>query len=115
MAFPHWGRNYQWKTDDQTEMGHDLIDSGIDMVIGHGAHMMQEVERYSFRMPGQATSYFCGYEHLMALRTDVEMMLGPNFDRSAYHDFILSQGLLPPNLLRKAVMEEFVPQYKKAS
>ena len=30
------------------------------------------------------------------------------FDRKAYHDFVLAQGLLPPRLLKKAVMEEFV-------
>ncbi len=69
---------------------------------------MQEVERYTFRAPGQATSYFCGYTRLMELRTDAERLLGDAFDRQAYHDFVLAQGLLPPSLLRKAVMEEFI-------
>jgi hypothetical protein len=46
VAFPHWGSNYRFKTTAQTEMGHDLINSGADMVIGHGAHMLQEVELY---------------------------------------------------------------------
>jgi hypothetical protein len=27
-----------------------------------------------------------------------------------FHDFLLSQGLLPPDLMRKAVLEEFVPR-----
>lgn len=49
VAFPHWGSNYDWKSSDQTEMGHDLIDSGVNMVIGHGAHMLQEVELYHDR------------------------------------------------------------------
>ncbi len=49
VAFPHWGSNYRWKTKKQTEIGHELIDSGIDMVIGHGAHMIQEVELYHDR------------------------------------------------------------------
>jgi len=70
---------------------------------------LQEVERYTFRSPGQATSYFCGYTRLMELRTEAERALGAKFDRQKYHDFILAQGLLPPALLRKAVMEEFVP------
>lgn len=69
---------------------------------------LQEVERYTFRSPGQATSYFCGYTRLMELRTEVERLLGPKFDRQKYHDFILAQGPLPPALLRKAVLEEFV-------
>jgi len=70
---------------------------------------LQEVQRYTFLAPGQATSYFCGYTRLMELRTEVERVLGPKFNRQAYHDFVLAQGILPPALLRKAVLEEFVP------
>ena len=69
----------------------------------------QEVERYTFWAPGQAPSYFCGYARLMEIRADVERILGPDFDRRQLHDFILAQGLLPPRLLKKAVLEEFVP------
>ncbi len=71
---------------------------------------LQEVQRYTFRSPGQATSYFCGYNRLMELRAETERLLGAKFDRQKYHDFILAQGMLPPSLLKKAVMEEFVPQ-----
>jgi uncharacterized protein (DUF885 family) len=67
-----------------------------------------EVERYTFRSPGQATSYFYGYTRLLELRKDVEAKTGKKFDAFAFHNFILGQGLLPPDLLRKAVMEEFV-------
>ena len=68
----------------------------------------QEVERYTSRSPGQATSYFCGYSRLLELRADVERLLGDDFDRQAFNDFILAQGLVPPALLRQAVMNEFV-------
>ncbi|WP_115719325.1 DUF885 domain-containing protein [Gallaecimonas mangrovi] len=71
----------------------------------------QEVDRYTFRSPGQATSYYYGYMQLRQLRTLVELKLKDKFNQQAYHDFILSQGLLPPALLKKAVMEEFVPKY----
>ena len=67
----------------------------------------QELERYMFQ-PCQATSYFCGYTRLMQLRSDVERILGSDFSRLRFHDFILSQGLVPPSLLRKTVLEEFV-------
>jgi hypothetical protein len=30
----------------------------------------------------------------------------------AFNDFVLAQGLVPPRLLRKAVVEEFVPSRK---
>ena len=68
-----------------------------------------EADRYAFRAPGQATSYYFGYIRLMRLRTEVEIALGDQFDQKAFHDFILHQGLLPPNLLREAVLEHFVP------
>jgi hypothetical protein len=69
----------------------------------------QEVDRYSFRAPGQATSYFYGYRKHLALRGKVEMLLGASFDQLSYHDFVIAQGLLPPDLLEQAVMERYVP------
>lgn len=69
----------------------------------------QEADRYSFRAPGQATAYFYGYQRQLALRGKVELALGERFDALSYHDFVLSQGLLPPELLERAVLEQYVP------
>jgi len=69
---------------------------------------VQEIDRYSFRAPGQATSYYYGYMNLMALRTEVELRLRDKFNQQKYHDFLLAQGLLPPDILRQAVLSEFV-------
>lgn len=74
-----------------------------------------EVERYTYRMPGQATAYYYGYTKLQALRTQTELALREDFDQLAFHDFILSQGLLPPEILKAAVMEEFVPSQRRQS
>ncbi len=79
-----------------------------DVVASH-AFAQEEVERYTYRMPGQANSYFYGYTKLIQLREDAEKALGPKFRQKAFHDFLLAQGLLPPDLMRRAVMEEFVP------
>ena len=43
-----------------------------DEVVLSDAMATQEVERYTFRSPGQATSYFYGYTRLMQLREEVE-------------------------------------------
>ncbi len=75
----------------------------------------QEMQRYVFRAPGQATSYFYGYQRLMETRQAAQLALRERFDRQAFNDFILDQGLVPPRLLRKAVMEEFVPKRLKGS
>jgi len=74
----------------------------------------QEVDRYTFNAPGQATAYFFGYTKLEALRAKTELALGGQLNLQAYHDFIIHQGLLPPELLEKAVTEEFVPAARKS-
>lgn len=84
-------------------------------VVCSEAFATEEVDRYTLNAPGQAGSYFDGYTRLLALRRDAEKALGAKFNVQSFHDFILSQGLLPPDLLRKAVMEEYVAQVLKGS
>ncbi len=86
-----------------------------DDVVSSHAFAEEEVERYTYRAPGQANSYFYGYTKLIDLREDTEKALsakGVKFDQKKFHDFILAQGLLPPDLMRQAVMEQFVPAQK---
>src|SRR5437763_17179657 len=80
-----------------------------DDVVLSEAMANQEVERYMFRSPAQATSYFYGFTRLIELRAEMEKTLGAKFDQQKFHDFVLSQGLLPPKLLRKAALEAFHP------
>jgi len=82
-------------------------------VVLSPAYARQEVDRYTFRSPGQATAYFYGYTKLMELRTETEIALGKKFDRQAFNDFVIGQGLLPPKLLHDAVVNEFIPAQKK--
>ena len=41
---PHWGRNYAWRSTNQQRQAERLIDAGADLIVGHGAHMLQEIE-----------------------------------------------------------------------
>jgi hypothetical protein len=84
----------------------------LEQVVTSPAMAKQEIERYTSRAPGQAGSYFYGYTRLLRIRIEAELALGPKFDRLAFNDFLLRQGLLPPDLLEKAVLEEFVPQQR---
>ena len=79
-----------------------------DVAVGE-SWAQNEVERYTYRMPGQATAYYYGYNKMQALRAQTEVKLSDKFDQQAFHDFILAQGLLPPDILKDAVMNEFVP------
>ncbi|NND43915.1 MAG: DUF885 domain-containing protein [Xanthomonadales bacterium] len=80
----------------------------MEEVIEDETSAQNEVDRYTFRIPGQATAYYYGYEKLQALRAETEMRLKSRFDARAFHDFILAQGLLPPDVLRNAVQQEFI-------
>ena len=46
VVYPHWGSNYKIQNQYQTDIAHKLIDAGVDLIIGHGAHTVQEVEHY---------------------------------------------------------------------
>lgn len=72
----------------------------------------QELDRYTFNSPGQAGSYFYGYARILELRAETELALGDKFDRLAFNNFLLDQGMLPPDLQAKAVREQFVPAQK---
>ena len=67
----------------------------------------QEINRYTAMLPGQAPSYFYGFERLMEIRQEVEQQQGQKFNQQQFHDFILSQGFMPQRLLREAVLEQF--------
>jgi hypothetical protein len=94
--------------DPELQQGKWTFDSARDFLqrevgLSH-AFATAEVERYTFRMPGQATSYFYGFTKLRALRAEAEQKLGAHFVPMAFHDAILDQGLLPPDLMRQAVL-----------
>lgn len=46
VVFPHWGNNYGWRTERQRELARLMVNAGADLVVGHGAHQLQEVEWY---------------------------------------------------------------------
>jgi uncharacterized protein (DUF885 family) len=78
-----------------------------DVVLSH-AFATEEVERFTYRMPGQANSYFYGFTKLLSLRKEAEGAMGAKFNQKKFHDFILAQGLLPPDLMRQAVLDGYV-------
>ncbi len=67
-----------------------------------------EIDRYTFRSPAQATAYYYGYENVQALRASTELRLKDKFNQREFHDFLLAQGLLPPEVLSKAIDENFI-------
>lgn len=53
IASPHWGANYKWVSKRMLEIERVLYGAGADLIIGHGAHMLQQV-----RMGGGRATVF---------------------------------------------------------
>src|SRR5262249_61508558 len=75
------------------EQAYDVLEK--DVMLSH-AFAKEEVERFTYRSPGQANSYFYGYTRLLALREETQTALRPKFDARQFHDFILTHVLPPP-------------------
>jgi uncharacterized protein (DUF885 family) len=96
--------------DPELQMGKWTPDSARQFlqkeVVLSPAFATQEVDRYTFRAPAQATAYYYGYLRLLELRDTAEKQLAARFDPLTFHDAILAQGLLPPDLMKKAVLAQ---------
>ena len=92
------------------ERAHDVLRYDVGL---SEAMTREELDRFTFNSPGQATAYFYGYMRLQQLRLQTELALGKNFNRQAFNDFIVNQGLLPPDQLAEAVRTQFIPSQQK--
>ncbi len=92
------------------QRAHDILVNDVGM---SEAFAREELDRFMFRSPGQATAYFYGYSRILQLRAHTEIALGDRFNLQQFNDFILSQGLLPPDQLAEAVDQQFIPAHAK--
>jgi hypothetical protein len=87
----------------------------MEEVVLDDLNAQTEIDRYTFRSPAQATAYYYGYENLQALRASTELRLKEQFNQREFHDFLLAQGLLPPEVLARAVEQDFIAPRLKES
>jgi hypothetical protein len=73
--------------------------------VGFEAMATSEAKRYSFQIPGQATSYRFGAIKIMDLRDKLSQEMGDKFSLQKFHDAILSFGLLPVDLYADLIKE----------
>jgi len=68
-----------------------------------------EIDRY-ISWPGQALSYKLGEYTLWQLRREAEARLGAGFDLRGFHDFILTLGSVPLDILKSEVQRWIAEQ-----
>lgn len=47
VIYPHWGSNYKQVNTRQIAFARSWINAGADIIIGHGAHTVQNIEKYN--------------------------------------------------------------------
>lgn len=90
------------------DRAHDILVNDVGL---SEAFAREELDRFTFRSPGQATAYFYGYSRILELRAHTQIALGDKFNLKQFNDFIIGQGLLPPDQLAEAVDAQFIPQH----
>ncbi|HXO28659.1 MAG TPA: DUF885 domain-containing protein [Thermoanaerobaculia bacterium] len=74
-----------------------------DRLLESDVQIDSEVLRYSIAMPAQALAYKLGATHIEDLRRQAETALGPRFDIRRFHEAVLGNGSLPPDILAKHI------------
>lgn len=69
ILFPHWGSNYDRVKPAQLRLAECAVNAGVDLIIGHGAHMSQHISKirdkwvafgignFIFNSPGRYRSF----------------------------------------------------------
>ena len=48
IVYIHWGEEYAKKHNStQSDLAYSLIDAGVDIIVGHHPHVVQDIERYN--------------------------------------------------------------------
>lgn len=59
IASLHWGKEYEYfPTRKQIKLAHKLCDNGVDVILGHHAHVVQPFEKYVNKIDREC---FCSY------------------------------------------------------
>jgi Bacterial capsule synthesis protein PGA_cap len=87
IYFMHSLANYHWKTTIQAENAHALEAAGTDLVVGAGAHMMQEIEHWNRRWIFYSVGNFIFNSNGAYAKRDV-----PAFSLPLLIDFSVADG-----------------------
>jgi uncharacterized protein (DUF885 family) len=97
--------------DVQLQLGEFSLDEAVDFMVREtGAprgFIEKEVRRCAVR-PTQAMSYLIGKREMVALRDEIETIVGDSFTLKRFHDIVVSCGSLPPYLLKTCAISEAV-------
>jgi poly-gamma-glutamate synthesis protein (capsule biosynthesis protein) len=78
----HWGTEYNTRSSkSQQDFAHELIDAGLDVLIGHHPHVAQEIERYNngwviYSLGNLVFDQYFSEETMQGLLADIQIQNG---------------------------------------
>ncbi len=67
-------------------------------------HARVEAERYSFKMPSQAITYYYGLTLILDLREQIKKELGDTFDLCKFNDSVMRCGFMPVDKMKDHII-----------
>lgn len=104
IVMPHWGIEYKTTAGTrQTQLAHDWIDSGADLIVGHHPHVVQNIEEYN----GKTIFYSLGnfiFDQYWSAETQKELAVVININKESisYSRINLKSKVSQPELVEDA-------------
>lgn len=82
----HWGIEYDTRSNkQQQDFAHELVDAGLDVLIGHHPHVAQEIERYKngwiiYSLGNLVFDQYFSEETMQGLLADIQIQNGRVYD-----------------------------------
>ncbi|MEK7097968.1 MAG: CapA family protein [Patescibacteria group bacterium] len=109
----HWGEEYTHHFNKhQEKLGHDLIDAGADMIIGHHPHVVQGVEIYKDKPIFYSLGNFV-FDQYFSADTQEELAIEINFsdDKKEFILHPMQSVKSQPRLLEEDGKNKFLEKY----
>lgn len=109
----HWGEEYtHYSNKNQEKLGHDLIDAGADIVIGHHPHVVQEMEIYKDKPIFYSLGNFV-FDQYFSADTQEELAIEINFlgDKKEFIFHPMQSVKSQPRLLEEEDKNKFLEKY----
>ena len=106
----HWGEEYQTKSSlSQQKLAHQIIDNGVDLIIGSHSHVVQEIEEYKGKLIFYSLGNFI-FDQSFLEETQQGLIVGLEIypKKFIYRIFPIKSYLSQPSLMKQKEAEEFL-------
>lgn len=117
IVTPHWGIEYQQTPSlFQKEIAHRLIDSGVDLIIGHHPHVIQSIEEYNNKLIFYSLGNLVFDQYFSSL-TQQSLIIGLEYNpqKQVYYLLPLKSNLGQLNFMKNEEEQELLEHLSQIS